>query len=49
LATYLNLPPDHIHDNAETIEHIITPQVEQWLEQQLNYPKTDPHGETIPY
>jgi manganese/zinc/iron transport system permease protein len=49
LSQYLNLPADHIHDDAETMEHIITPQIELWLEEQLNYPKADPHGEKIPY
>lgn len=49
LTTYLNIAPDHVHDDAETMEHIITPEIEQWLEQQLKYPKIDPHGEEIPY
>jgi manganese/zinc/iron transport system permease protein len=49
LSKYLNLPADHIHDDAETMEHIITPQIEQWLEEQLEFPATDPHGEQIPY
>jgi len=49
LSQYLNLPADHIHDDAETMEHIITPQIEEWLEKQLNYPNSDPHGEKIPY
>jgi len=49
LATYLRLPTDHLHDDAETIEHILTPQIEQELEQLLNFPKADPHQKTIPY
>lgn len=49
LSRYLNLPDDHIHDDAEAMEHIITPKLEAWLEQQLQYPDQDPHGEAIPY
>ena len=49
LTKYLNIAPDHVHDDAETMEHIITPEIEKWLEEQLEYPKTDPHGEHIPY
>jgi manganese/zinc/iron transport system permease protein len=38
-----------VHDEAETIEHIITPEIESRLEKKLNYPSVDPHNETIPY
>lgn len=49
LTEYLRIAPDHVHDDAETIEHIITPEVEAKLEKLLNYPTTDPHHSMIPY
>jgi manganese/zinc/iron transport system permease protein len=39
---------DHIHDDAESIEHILTPELEQQLQSLLGNPMTDPHGEHIP-
>lgn len=49
LSQYLRIAPDHVHEDAETIEHIITPEIEAMLEQSLNYPKEDPHSSEIPY
>lgn len=49
LTEYVNLAPDHVHDDAENIEHIITPELEKKLEEQLRYPDRDPHDSTIPY
>lgn len=49
LSTYLNIAPDHVHEDAETIEHIITPELEARLEQLLDYPDLDPHQSRIPY
>ncbi len=49
LTEYVNLSPDHVHDDAENIEHIITPEIEKKLEEQLKYPHKDPHDSTIPY
>ena len=49
LSTYLKIAPDHVHEDAETIEHIITPELEARLEQLLDYPKKDPHDSAIPY
>ena len=45
----LKLQPDHVHNDAEAIEHIITPQLEKELEKELNYPTKDPHESIIPY
>ena len=45
----LKLEPDHVHNDAEAIEHIITPELERQLEKELNYPTKDPHQSTIPY
>ncbi|HXA02074.1 MAG TPA: iron chelate uptake ABC transporter family permease subunit [Cytophagaceae bacterium] len=49
LTEYLRIAPDHVHDDAESMEHIITPEIEQKLEEQLKHPKTDPHLSEIPY
>ncbi len=49
LTEYLRIAPDHVHEDAETIEHIITPELERRLEEKLRYPKLDPHQSEIPY
>lgn len=49
LTQYLRIAPDHVHEDAETMEHIITPELEAKLEEQLKYPLKDPHDEIIPY
>lgn len=49
LTQYLQLAPDHVHDDAETIEHIITPELEAKILEQLKYPEVDPHDTKIPY
>ncbi len=49
LTKYLQIEPDHVHDDAESIEHILTPELEEKLEKLLEYPQTDPHESRIPY
>ncbi len=49
LTEYLRIAPDHVHDDADTIEHILTPELEARLEKLLNYPEKDPHESEIPY
>ncbi|MEM6262561.1 MAG: metal ABC transporter permease [Bacteroidota bacterium] len=49
LTRYLQLPPDHVHDDAEAIEHVITPELERELTHRLAYPLQDPHDSPIPY
>jgi manganese/zinc/iron transport system permease protein len=49
LTEYLRIAPDHVHDDAESMEHIITPEIEKKLEEQLHYPERDPHSTKIPY
>lgn len=44
----MNIAPDHVHDSAEQLEHLITPELEALLEKRLNYPMLDPHQEPIP-
>lgn len=49
LSRYLDLPEDHVHRDAEEMEHIITPEVEKMLEEMLGHPVLDPHHQEIPY
>lgn len=49
LTQYLRIAPDHVHDDADTIEHILTPELEVRLEKLLDYPERDPHESEIPY
>jgi manganese/zinc/iron transport system permease protein len=49
LSQYLLLPPDRVHADAESIEHVITPEIERQLTQLLEKPAADPHGKDIPY
>ncbi len=49
LTEYLKIAPDHVHDDADTIEHILTPELEARLEKLLDYPTVDPHESEIPY
>lgn len=49
LTRYLHIAPDHVHDDADTIEHLLTPELEERLEKLLDYPKVDPHKSEIPY
>lgn len=49
LTTHVHIAPDHVHEDADTIEHFLTPELEADLEQILNYPVVDPHKTKIPY
>ncbi len=49
LSKYMNIEADHVHEDAETIEHVITPELEAELEHLLEYPSMDPHDSEIPY
>tara|TARA_B100001115_G_scaffold165145_1_gene142531 strand:- start:2909 stop:4195 length:1287 start_codon:yes stop_codon:yes gene_type:complete len=49
LSQRLRLKSDHIHPNAETMEHIISPEIEAQLLEELDYPDKDPHQSPIPY
>ena len=40
--------PDHVHDDAEKIEHILGEQTIRDLERRLKFPDRDPHGKPIP-
>jgi manganese/zinc/iron transport system permease protein len=49
LSKYFQLEEDHVHDDAEGIEHVITPEIEKHLIKLLDRPETDPHQSKIPY
>jgi len=49
LTEKLQLQGDHVHEDAEGIEHIITPEMEDRLIELLQRPEKDPHEKTIPY
>ncbi len=49
LSRYLELPEDHLHRDAEDMEHIMTPEMEERLEEILDRPEYDPHRQEIPY
>ncbi len=48
LIRKLDIAPDHVHDDAEEIEHIITPELEARLVAVLENPEEDPHRQRIP-
>lgn len=48
LTRKLEIAPDHVHDDAEEIEHIITPELEARLAAVLDNPEEDPHSRDIP-
>lgn len=39
---------DHVHDDAEKIEHLLGADTIRKLEEKLNFPQFDPHGMPIP-
>lgn len=39
---------DHVHDDAEKVEHFLSEKDVAELESYLNYPQEDPHGKPIP-
>ncbi len=48
LTDRANIAPDHVHDDAEKIEHILGEETVRRMEKSLNLPAVDPHGSTIP-
>ena len=49
LSDHLQIADDHVHDDAESMEHLITSEIEQELQKSLGSPESDPHRSTIPY
>ena len=48
LVDYLDMPWDAVHDEACKLEHVLSPEVEARLAEQLGNPLTCPHGHVIP-
>jgi DtxR family transcriptional regulator, Mn-dependent transcriptional regulator len=48
LVKELNYKWDEVHEIAEQLEHIKSPQLIDRLDSFLNHPKFDPHGDPIP-
>jgi manganese/zinc/iron transport system permease protein len=40
--------PDHVHEDAEKIEHVLGEETVRQLERILSNPRQDPHGKLIP-
>jgi manganese/zinc/iron transport system permease protein len=49
LTDYVQIAADHVHDDAESIEHVLTPELEEELQRLLDRPASDPHEKRIPY
>jgi len=49
LSQHLQIAEDHVHDDAESMEHLITSEIEAELRKSLGSPPLDPHKSTIPY
>jgi len=48
LVETLGLPWDKVHQEAENLEHVISDQLEQRMDELLGHPEFDPHGAPIP-
>lgn len=48
LHQHLGVPWDRVHDEAERLEHVISPYLEERIDAALGYPQSDPHGDPIP-
>ena len=48
LTEYLNIAPDHVHDDAEAIEHILTDEIQEKLEELMKDKDRDPHNKKLP-
>lgn len=48
LTNSANIAADHVHEDAEKIEHVLGEDVVRELERRLGYAARDPHGRRIP-
>jgi manganese/zinc/iron transport system permease protein len=48
LTNAAHIAADHVHEDAEKIEHVLGEEVVRELERRLEYATTDPHGRRIP-
>jgi manganese/zinc/iron transport system permease protein len=48
LTRRLELPADHVHRDAEAMEHALSDQAVELIDEMLGFPTFDPHGRPIP-
>jgi manganese/zinc/iron transport system permease protein len=48
LTNAAHIAADHVHEDAEKIEHVLGEEVVRELERRLQYATHDPHGRAIP-
>ncbi len=48
LAETLGLPIDAVHAEADRLEHALSEELEERIDEALGYPTHDPHGDPIP-
>jgi DtxR family transcriptional regulator, Mn-dependent transcriptional regulator len=48
LAEALGMSWDRVHEEAEVLEHAISPELSELIAQKLGNPTVDPHGDPIP-
>jgi ABC-type Mn2+/Zn2+ transport system permease subunit/Mn-dependent DtxR family transcriptional regulator len=48
LTNEANIAADHVHEDAEKIEHVIGEETVRQLERRLQFARQDPHGKPIP-
>lgn len=48
LTNAAQIAADHVHEDAEIIEHVLGEEIVRKLEKRLNYARRDPHGKLIP-
>ncbi|MBI4641973.1 MAG: metal-dependent transcriptional regulator, partial [Candidatus Tectomicrobia bacterium] len=48
LAEAMGFSWDQVHEEAEKLEHVISEEFEEKMDEALGHPTTDPHGHSIP-
>ncbi|MEW6279122.1 MAG: metal ABC transporter permease [Candidatus Eremiobacterota bacterium] len=48
MASVMDIPPDHLHDTAHALEHVLDPELLDRIDERLGHPGRDPHGSDIP-
>jgi DtxR family transcriptional regulator, Mn-dependent transcriptional regulator len=48
LAEALKVPWDRVHVEAEKLEHVLSEELEERIDELLGFPTSDPHGSPIP-
>ena len=48
LAETLGVDVEHVHEEADRLEHVISEELEARIDRALGFPTHDPHGDPIP-